>query len=281
MKASFFSICSISLLFPVIMQGVTVEELKARAQEAEKKRSQGEIQYKMKERLKNSSTYNKSSSMGDKIKNRAYYTAKMKAASGDANAQFALAGMYYQGIMIKKDYSEAIKWYEQSARRGHKKAQFNLGYIYFDGRGVPKDHDEALKWFLEAGKHEAGGRGDGKADLYIGLIYDERGDDKNAFFWYLDAAKQGYPVAQYKVAMKYREGKGCRKDIKKMIFYLKEAAVQSEAQSQYQLGLAYINGTGVSKDLASAKQWMQSSYANGENRAKEILEKYKWEIPNK
>ncbi len=270
---------SLFLLTPLLLQSVTIEELKSRALEAGEKRERSDIQHNMRERLKHSDIYNKS--VGDSMKNRTYYTAKTKAKSGDANAQFALAGMYYHGIMTKKSYLDAIKWYEKAASKGHKKAQFNLGYIYFDGRGVPKDHDRALKWFLEASKHKAREPGDGKSDIYIGKIYDERGDYKNAFTWYFEASKLGYPLAQYELAMRYKKGKGCDKDIEKMIYYLKEAAVQSEAKSQYELALAYLRANGVKKDMIAAKQLMQSSYINGENRAKKILEKYKWEIPNK
>ncbi len=266
------------LLTPLLLQSVTMEELKTKALEAKEKRDLSEIQHDMRERLKHSDTYNKSTS---EMKSRTYNTAKRKAKSGDANAQFALAGMYYHGIMAKKSYLNAIKWYEKAAIKGHKKAQFNLGYIYFDGRGVPKDHNKALKWFLKASKGETRELGNGKSDMYIGKIYDERGDYKNAFIWYLDAAKLNYPLAQYELAMRYKYGKGCDKDIKKMIYYLKRAAAQSEAKSQYELALAYLRGSGVTRDMEDAKQWMQNAYVNGENRAKEILEKYKWEIPNK
>ncbi len=269
------------LLAPLLLQSVTMEELKARALEAGEKRDISNIQHDMRERLKHSDTYNKSVSMGDKMKNRTYYIAKREAEAGDANAQFTLAGIYYHGIMTKKSYLDAIKWYEKAANKGHKKAQFNLGYIYFDGRGVPKDHDRALKWFLEASKDKAGEQGDGKSDIYIAKIYDERGDNKNAFTWYFDAAELGYPLAQYELAMRYKDAKGCDKDIKKMIYYLKKAAVQSEMKSQYELALVYLKGNGVTKDMEVAKQWMQSAYMNGENRAKKILEKHNWEIKNK
>ncbi len=257
----------------VSFSGTTFEELKARAQAAAKRRGTSEVQSKMKQKLRNSSTFNKSSSMGSGMKNKAYSVARMKAENGDRNSQFALAGMYYQGIMIKKNYMEAIKWYKKAASQGHTKAQFNLAYMYFDGRGVPKDHDIALKWFLQAGESR-----DGKAELYLGLIYDEKNNHEKAFHWYYEAAEQDYPAAQYKLALKYRDGKGCSKNLKKYIYYLRLSATKSEAHAQYELGLAHIKGLGVPKDMYRAKKWIQSAYLNGSSRAKKTMDKYKWYV---
>ena len=261
---------TMTMLIPPHIESVTFEELRARAQKAAKRRSTSQIQSKMRERLLHSKTYRAPANMGKDMRSKAYTVALMKAKSGDPNAQFALAGMYYQGIMIKRNYKKAIEWYKKAAKQGHTKAQFNLAYMYFDGRGVEKNHDKALKWFLEAGEHR-----DGKAELYLGIIYDEKGDDKNAFHWYNEAAKEGYPKAQYKLAHLYHHGKGCKKDIRKYIYYLKKAAAQSEAHAQYDLGIAYLKGDGVEKSKDKAYLWLQKAYLNGEPKAKEVLVKLK------
>ena len=63
--------------------------------------------------------------------------------------------MYENGIGVKKDNDEAVKWYREAAEQGHADAQYNLGYMYEKGLGVKKDKAEAEKWFRKA-------RGQGK-----------------------------------------------------------------------------------------------------------------------
>ncbi len=72
---------------------------------------------------------------------------KMKAESGDAEAQFALAKHYKED---KGDSAEAVKWYSKAAEQGNADAQFNLGLSYSFGDGVVKDEEEAMRWFQKA-----------------------------------------------------------------------------------------------------------------------------------
>ncbi|MCK9373181.1 MAG: sel1 repeat family protein, partial [Sulfuricurvum sp.] len=100
------------------------------------------------------------------MKDRAIKSAQLKAEAGDADGQFALGGLYYQGIVTKQDYPHAIHWFEKAAKQGHDKAQFNLGYMYYDGRGVAKDPAKAFHWFKESAE-----QGDMKAQLYLAEMF--------------------------------------------------------------------------------------------------------------
>ena len=51
---------------------------------------------------------------------------------------------------MKKDYGEALKWYQKAADQGNSDAQFILGFMYSKGDGVKKDYGEALKWCQKA-----------------------------------------------------------------------------------------------------------------------------------
>ena len=53
------------------------------------------------------------------------------AEQGDANTQFNLGNMYYEGKGVKQDYAEAVKWYRKAAEQGKANAQFNLGNMYY------------------------------------------------------------------------------------------------------------------------------------------------------
>ena len=51
------------------------------------------------------------------------------AQQGDAEAQFNLGLMYYNGQDVHQDYAEAVKWYRQAADQGYVKAQYNLSKL--------------------------------------------------------------------------------------------------------------------------------------------------------
>ena len=70
-----------------------------------------------------------------------------KAEQGDADAQFNLGSMYYQGEGVPKDYKQAIYWYTKAAEQGDDEAQFNLGLMYYEGQGVPKDYIQTYAWW--------------------------------------------------------------------------------------------------------------------------------------
>ncbi len=46
------------------------------------------------------------------------------AKQGNPKAQFILGHMYYEGLGVKIDEQETVKWYEKSAQQGYSDAQF-------------------------------------------------------------------------------------------------------------------------------------------------------------
>ena len=55
--------------------------------------------------------------------------------------------LYEEGVGVKADLTEALRWYRAAAERGDVKAQSTLGSFYLDGRGVPSDLVQAYVWF--------------------------------------------------------------------------------------------------------------------------------------
>ena len=47
----------------------------------------------------------------------------------------------------RKDYKEAVRLYRLSAEQGNADGQYELGRMYFQGQGVPQDYKEAVKWY--------------------------------------------------------------------------------------------------------------------------------------
>ena len=53
--------------------------------------------------------------------------------------------MYYSGLGVPQDYTQAVAWYRKAAEQGYAGAQFNLGAMYAKGGGVPQDYVESHK----------------------------------------------------------------------------------------------------------------------------------------
>ncbi len=68
------------------------------------------------------------------------------AASGEASAMNAIAGLYDQGEGVRREPALAAAWYRRSAERGDPVGQLNLGDMYGRGVGVPRDRVEAYIW---------------------------------------------------------------------------------------------------------------------------------------
>src|SRR5665811_1005595 len=71
---------------------------------------------------------------------------------GNADAQFNLGSLYYQGWGIPQDYQEAVRWFRKAAEQRQLHAEATLGTIYAEGvQGViAKDYPQALMWFIFA-----------------------------------------------------------------------------------------------------------------------------------
>ena len=75
---------------------------------------------------------------------------RKRATAGDPIAQYAIGARYAQGDEVKKDYAEAVRWFNKAADQGHVGAQTALGAYYWAGRGVAQDLSKAYYWSVLA-----------------------------------------------------------------------------------------------------------------------------------
>jgi uncharacterized protein len=64
--------------------------------------------------------------------------------------QYCVGYLYQYGFGVKKDESEAAKWYEKSAAGRHSPAYLALGQMYWKGQGVKADLVASYLWFFQA-----------------------------------------------------------------------------------------------------------------------------------
>ncbi len=119
---------------------------------------------------------------------------RLAAKQGNADAQFHLGCMYYDGHGVPQNYTEAVKWFHLAAEQGNASAQFKFGLMYDTGLGVPQNYAEAVKWYRLAAE-----QGDADAQNNLGCMYkDGWGVPQNYFkahMWFNLSATLGNQLA--------------------------------------------------------------------------------------
>jgi localization factor PodJL len=137
--------------------------------------------------------------------------------------------------------------------------------------------------------------GDARAQLVIGLKY--LGDDHTApryaeaAKWLGLAAKQGEPLAAYRLGTLYAAGHGVPADAAQAIRWYRAAADAGNRKAMYNLAVAYILGNGVTKNLPEAVRWLSKAanhglvdaqfdlavlYERGQGVPQSLLDAYHW-----
>lgn len=138
------------------------------------------------------------------------------AMKGDVHAQVKLGEIYSKGIGVKKNQTEAKKYYKLAALQGNAEAQNALGDIYYNNGS----HIRAFKYYAEAAN-----QGHAEAQRSLGVAYIQ----KTEFYSNSDPLVNKYRALGYK--------------------YLKESAEQGNARGQRGLGYCYHYGVGVERDF--------------------------------
>lgn len=109
---------------------------------------------------------------------------RLKAERGDSKAQSRLGLMYSNGQGVKKDPSEAIKWFRRAAEQGNAEAECSLGLLYLEGAGVPPDPVEAYKWLSLSASQGVDFAGQVLKDLKRRMTSDQiiEGESRTALF---------------------------------------------------------------------------------------------------
>jgi len=93
----------------------------------------------------------------------------------------------------------------------------------------------------------------------LGSAYNISKKSKEAFHWYMKAAKEGHASAQYSIGGMYHYGDAIKEDKKEaMVWYLKSAE-NNDTSAQRQLGNIYQYGVGVKKNIETALKWYKKA----------------------
>lgn len=203
-----------------------------------------------------------------------------KAANlGQEKALHNLASCYLYGIGTTRNDSLALHYYTMSAENGNAISQATLGHIYMNGDIVEQDSIKGREWFEKAIEKE-----EPTSLLAVANIM-EREDsiagygkrklrNSQAIRYLVKAAEKNHPMAQYKLARYYENGKYVKKSKKEAFRWYKEAAEQGHPQAMERVGYCYEKGRGVKKNEPKAAYWYELAEQNGQEFARKRMEWY-------
>lgn len=103
------------------------------------------------------------------LKNGDYKTAlryiSYLATNGDPRAQYNMGIFYRDGIEVKSNDTQALRWFLKAAKGGHMLGEYASGMAFYLGHGTTPDLQMALNYFVRAAL-----KGHAKAPLNIGQI---------------------------------------------------------------------------------------------------------------
>jgi uncharacterized caspase-like protein len=181
-----------------------------------------------------------------------------------------LAYQLGRGFNAKKDYAEALRWYEKAHEKGHVAAMIGTGGLYEYGEGVKRDYAEARRWY-----EKAAGTGNAVANYNIGKLYyygqSVKLDYAEARRWYEKAAELGYADAMNDLGSLYHFGEGVKLDYAEARRWYEKAVELGSAGAMNNLGVIYANGRGVQKDVGRGCDLYRQAASLGNDKAKDNL----------
>ena len=177
------------------------------------------------------------------------------ANQGNAEAQYKLASMYYDGTGVWRgpNLEEAARWFKLAAENGLPKAQNKLGDLYsnvVEMTGVAHDDKEAVRWYKLAVA-----KGHPEAHVNLGTMYEDGRGGVNKD--YCEAERL------YHLAVKYGNRKA-QKNLDNLLFKKEHIlANQGNAEAQYKLASMYYSGEGVTQNPEEAVRWCKLAAEQG------------------
>lgn len=123
------------------------------------------------------------------------------------------------------------------------------------GRKFDRENQEYLDAILAAAKAESGKY----QYLYALLVENRIISAPDAMHWYLQAAINGYPPAQYRLAQCLVTGNGCDRDHSKAVNWLAISADSGDAQSAYLLAQELLDSNNVNYNPRKAAGYLETA----------------------
>ena len=214
------------------------------------------------------------------------------SGQGNAWAEYNLGNAYYFGNKnTKRNYKEAVKWFQKAASMGDSWAKYNLGVCYRNGQGVKQDIKEAIKLYQAAAQQGVVEAKQALERLELNRPaenghtevqqkpneQDRSGADVEGYDHVIQryrTAGEGKGWAEYNLGIAYYLGsEKVKQDYEKAVEWFQKAAIKGDPWAKYNLGVCYRNGQGVKQDIKEAEKLYKEAAQQGVVEAKQALEK--------
>lgn len=202
----------------------------------------------------------------DKDEEKGYELLRRAAEKGVGKAQYHLAYCFLAGVGTKANPSLGASYYQKALRSGYTRAGVELGVYCEQGLYVKKDEKKAFQLYKKAAD---GGNADGMAhlaDCYLAGKGTER-NARRAAALYRNAAAGGSAYAVLRLGEEaFRRGQE-----REAFSYFMEAARLGLAAAQYLAGVCLLYGRGTAPDRAMAALWLRRAAQRGSREATHLL----------
>ena len=217
---------------------------------------------------------------GEEKKNQAVAWFEKAIHKGNTRAMCTLGVSYGNGDLgLTQSANKAIELYALAADKGHATARCNLGFKYHKGKGdLEIDFNRCVELYERSAKQGYVDAQTSLADMYRSGSEDGPPmtipvDLQLCFRWYLAAAKQEDVNAMFNIGDAYRQGWGVEQNFESSFEWFMKAAEKEDEHAQWAIGDFYEHGEGVDVDLVQAMHWYQKSAAQGNQSAREDVER--------
>ncbi len=169
-----------------------------------------------------------------------------------------------------QSFNEFVQDSERKAAAGDKTSELLVkGLDSLKKNGDISGVDPKLILEVYLPKAEAG---DDVAEYFVGMVYYQRNNMKEAAHWLELAAEHGNKEAYYYIGSLYFAAMGVERDYKKAEKYLLKATEQDNAMAEAMLMTLYSRGgDGVPRDTSKALHWAEKAAAGGNAQAQLYL----------
>ncbi len=187
---------------------------------------------------------------------KAFTSVHQLAMNGNHWAENFLGVMHENGEGTSPDIQQAIVWYRRAADGLDHNGQYNLGRLYHHGKGLPKDIDSALYWYKMSS--QAGHPTAGRVVGHILLASPKESENREAYEWFLVAARKNDPESQHIVGMMNEEW-GNFTDGR---YWNRQAAERGFALAQYALARMVETPKGGPRNAILSYMWYRIAFDN-------------------
>jgi TPR repeat protein len=205
-----------------------------------------------------------------RVKRPARAGAEPGSLRGPAHAGHALAGLLWQGLVMPRDPTGALRLWQSSADAGNAAAELALAVIHLEGDGVKADPARGMALL-----RSAAAKGHVPALARLGQEFETGlrtpADVAQAVTLLTRAADAGNAHGTYRLAWMHRIGKGVRHDMARCVALLAQAAEGGFAQAQYEMAMHCSTGDGVPRDDERAAWWLERAVQGDHGEAMIML----------